>query len=60
MTQTHAPKHPVHRALDFLLHHQAVSNPETAAEAKAHAAAVSAEFQKIVEEESELQLPITT
>jgi hypothetical protein len=37
-------RNPIHRALDFLLHHQAVHNPETAAEAEEHSEAIAGEF----------------
>jgi hypothetical protein len=43
---TPTPKNPIHHALDFLLEQQAISNPETAEEAEAHAAAISEQFPK--------------
>lgn len=39
-------KNPIHKALDFLLHHQGIHNPETAPEAKEHAEAIAGEFSR--------------
>jgi hypothetical protein len=40
-------KNALHEAINFLLHHQAIHNPETAKEAKTHSEAIAQVFSEV-------------
>jgi hypothetical protein len=44
--QPEAKRSAIHRAVDFLLHHQAISNPDTAKAAEAHRKALTVELMQ--------------
>lgn len=46
-TQAAPKKNALHEAIDFLLHHQAIHNPETAKEAETHSEAIAEVFSKV-------------
>jgi hypothetical protein len=50
LNETKAPaprKNALHEAVDFLLHHQAVHNPDTAKEAEGHRKGITGFFSQI-------------